>query len=304
MHSETTCSWLGDAVRDLEQLVEAAGPALQRRLRPAIARMARMNGGDGLRDALLRPGSTPFVRLVDAAAADLELADDPRVDLIGRATVMGYLYVRLQDDLVDEEALVDRACVYAMEAALAEHIRLMADAGAPPSVWRARSRVMARFAAFSAREVDERNANEGAPAELVGEKFLGIAVPLMALATFAGRDTLHDELVIYVVHLGTALQMINDVLNAAEDRTAGRTTPLLRWVGNVDATDLNTFRAALQSHPATRRALDLAYTEAGRAAELATRHELGRLALLADGVRQLVARTHHRLLGQVLGVHA
>lgn len=304
MHSDATCSWLDDAARDVARLVDDTEPALQRRLRPLVERIARMNGGDGLRDALLRPGSTPFVRIIDAAALDLGLAGDPRVASIGRATVMSYLYVRLQDDLVDEEALIDRASVYAMEVALAEHLRHLADAGVPAKFWRARSRVMARFAAFAAREVDERGAAEGAPAERHGDKFLPLAVPLLALASLAGRDALHDVLIDHVVHLGAALQVINDVLNAAEDRAAERTTPFLRWLGPLDAPDLGAFRAAVQAHPATDRALALARAQAGRAASLAAAHELARLAGLAGAVERLVDRTRPRLLGLQLGIQA
>ncbi|WP_437275227.1 hypothetical protein WME90_28740 [Sorangium sp. So ce375] len=303
MHSEAICSWLDDAIRDLARLREGAGPALRRRLDAALGRIARMNGGEGVRDALERPGATPFVRLVDAAAVDFGLAGDPRAGLVGRATVMEYLYVRLQDDLVDEEAIVDRASVYAMEAALAFHLALLAEAQIPRAAWLARSRLMARFADTSAQEIDERCAPDGMPAERAGEKFLGMAIPLIALASFAGRDDLHDDLSAFVVHLGAALQMVNDILNAAEDRAAGRTTPLLRWIGAVDGGDANTLRAALLGHPATARALDLARAEAERAAALAGRRGLERLAALAQGARATVDRTSERLLGQMLGIH-
>ena len=143
-------SWLPDAVRDLHALATSPCPAIARRVAPAVERISRMNGGAGASDALMRSGSTPFVRLVDAFAADLGLAGDPRAALIGRSTVLGYLYVRLQDDLVDEEAMVDRASVYAMEAALSAHVDLLAQAGVPAHVFRVRSALMARFAACAA----------------------------------------------------------------------------------------------------------------------------------------------------------
>jgi hypothetical protein len=304
MHSDTTCSWLDDAVGDLARLGEGVGPALRGRLDAALGRIARMNGAAGVREAFERPGSTPFVRLVDAAAADLGLDGDPRAALIGRATVLAYLYVRLQDDLVDEEALVDRATVFVMEAALSAHLALLAEAQIPREAWQARARLMTRFADTAAQEVDDRHAPDGLPPERSGEKFLAMAVPLVALASLAGRGELHEDLTDLVVHLGVALQMVNDVLNAAEDRAAGRATPLLRWMDAPDGGDVNAFRAAVLAHPATTRALDLARAEADRAAAIAARRGLGQLSRLARGTRAAIDCTGDRLLGQMLGVHA
>ncbi len=303
MTTEPTCSWLADAILDLQRLLDS-GPALRRRLAPAIDRIATMNGGTSLADALLRPGTTPFVRLIDATAADLGLTDDPRIELIGRATLMGYLYVRLQDDLVDEETLVDRASVFAMEVALAEHVRLLALAGVPSAFWIERSRIMARFADVAAREVDSRATAVEFPLELCGEKFLGMSVPLVALAALAGRDELGATLIEFVVHVGTTLQLVNDLLNAAEDHASGRTTPVLRWMANALAgtSSLNEVRAVLLAHPAWTRALELARRQADEARMLAVTAGLPRLAQLAEGIARQVERTDQRLLGQVLGV--
>ncbi|HVV84530.1 MAG TPA: hypothetical protein VHE35_15785 [Kofleriaceae bacterium] len=292
-------SWLPDAVADLRALATSPCEAIARRIAPAVERISRMNGGAGASDALVRSGSTPFVRLVDAFAADLGLAGDPRTALVGRSTVLGYLYVRLQDDLVDEEALVDRASVYAMEAALAAHLDLLARAGVPVRVFAARSVLMARFAAFAARECDERGRDDGAAAERTGEKFLGMAVPLVALAALAGRHDLDDELAALIVDLGTALQMINDVLNAAEDHAAGRTTPLLRWIGASSFT-----RAGLIGHPAVHRALAVARAAATRAATRASALGLPHTTDVVDETGALVERTSERLLAHVLGLCA
>ena len=307
MPSTTTCSWLDDAIGDVEHLVATAGAGAGRRVGVVVSRLERMNGGTSLRDALLRPGSTPFVPLIDALAADLGLAGDPRVARIGRATLLLYVYVRIQDDLVDEEALVDRASVFAMEATLAAHLARLAEAGLPQAAWAARSRVMARFAAVAADEVDARAAGAGLAPERAGEKFLAMAVPLVALASAAGRDALHDDLSTWVVHVGTALQMINDVLNAAEDHAAGRPTAVLAWARAdlaAAADTPNRVRAALVGHPAVDRALDVAADAAARAWALAERHELPRLADIAAGVAAQVGRTRERLLGLMLGVQA
>lgn len=116
-----------------------------------------MNGGTSLLDALGRPATTPFVPLIDACAKDLGLAGHPSVARLGRATVLLYAYVRVQDDLVDEPDRVDRASVYAAEALLARHLALFAEATTDPRAHALRSEVMARFAAVAAAEVDARS---------------------------------------------------------------------------------------------------------------------------------------------------
>jgi hypothetical protein len=194
-----------------------------------------------------------------------------------------------------------------MEAALAAHLARLAEAGLPQAAWAARSRVMARFAAVAADEVDARAAGAGLAPERAGEKFLAMAVPLVALASAAGRDALHDDLATWVVHVGTALQMINDVLNAAEDHAAGRPTAVLAWArADVAAAAAapNRVRAALVGHPAVDRALDVAADAAARSWALAERHGLPRLAGIAAGVAAQVGRTRERLLGLMLGVQA
>lgn len=302
MTTGATCSWLPDAVADLEALAAHPNPALARRLGGAVRRLARMNGGSGLLDALGRPGTTPFVALVDAATADLGLAGDERAARIGRATVLLYLYVRLQDDLVDEEELVDRASVYAMEAALSAHLEQLAAAGLPPSGWRARSSLMERFARVAASEVELRAAGRALPAEAAGEKFLAMGVPLVALAALADRPELMAPLTELVIALGNALQMVNDVLNAAEDHMARRPSALLDWLDPPAGLPGNALRARLLSHPAMARALALAGGEARRAFALCEAHGLPSLRSIAEAVARTAERTSERLLGLMLGV--
>lgn len=302
MTTEERCSWLDDAVGDLEALERSSGPAIGRRLGAALSLLARMNGGQGLRHALLQPGTTPFVRLVDAAASDLGLRGDPRAGLVGRATVLLYLYVRMQDDLVDEEARVDRPYVYAMEVALARHVALLAEASLSSETQRLRADLMARFARVAADEVDRRAVGEPLPVEALGDKFLPMAVPLVALASIADREALSPDLVAWVQHVGAALQLVNDVLNAAEDHALGRPTSLLAALAPpTRAHQGNALRAAILADPATHAALDRARTTAEHARALAARQHLPGLARIAEGVAASVDRTDARLLGLMLG---
>ncbi|MFO0547554.1 MAG: hypothetical protein U0271_04145 [Polyangiaceae bacterium] len=302
MTIEETCSWLDEAVRDLELLPTLAGGGVGRRLGAAVARLARMNGGAGLRDAFTRPGTTPFVRLVDAAARDLRLTGDNRVSLIGRSTALLYLYVRLQDDLVDEETVVDRASVFAMEFVLAHHLTMLSQAGLSERAFGVRGEVMASFARVAADEVDLRERGLCLPAERLGDKFLPMAVPLVALASAAGREDLTESLVDWVRAIGGALQQVNDVLNAAEDRALGRPTALLSAVApEVRALEGNALRAGLLADPATRAALESARHATEEARTRAMSLGLGELAQLAGGVTYNIVRTEERLLAIMLG---
>lgn len=296
--------WISDAVRDLETLARTSPPALRGRLDEALSRMARMNGAQTLREALVRPASTPFVAAIDACAEDLGLTDDPRVALMGRATVALYAYVRLQDDLVDEPDRVDRASVFAAEALLSEHLTHFASAVHDPRAHAWRARIMRRFAGVAATEVDDRD--RGAADEdlgWMGEKFLPMAVPLAGMAVTAGREELVASLVEFVREVGSALQLVNDAFNVAEDVAGGRTTPVIRWMraSKVD-TDEATARAALLSDAVLSRVL----TEARRFTDAATARAgdegLKALAGVARHARVMVDRTPERLCRLMLGM--
>ncbi len=303
--------WLSAAVDELAGLSASVSPALRRRLDATFARLARMNGGSSLLDALQRPASTPFVALIDAFARDLGLADHPAVPLLGRSTVLLYAYVRVQDDLVDEPERIDRASVYAAEALLARHLTLFAAATSSPAAFAWRSALMCRFAEVAATEVDERDGglNDAAPDDValdwMGEKFLPMAVPLVGLAAVAGRLDRVDALVGFVRELGTALQLINDAFNLAEDSAGGRSTPVIRWLtaAGVDPTGPLAL-ARLLAHPVHERVM-LAATHHAEAAEARARAE-GWLqgAVIARRVRAMIDAVPERLLRLTLGLSA
>lgn len=294
--------WLSEAVTDLERVRLAAAPAVRRRIDEALGRLARMNGASGLREAFTRPATTPFVALVDACAHDLGLAGDPRVALLGRSTVLGYAYIRVQDDLVDEPDRVDRASVYAAEALLAEHLRLFARAAPSAEAFAWRSDIMARFADVAADEVDTRGAAiEDGDLGWMGVKFLPMAVPLAAMATLAGAGCAHD-LVEFVREVGTALQLVNDVYNAPEDAAGGRSTPLLRWLAaeGIDASD-PALRARLFASAALARSLTEARRSIASASRRAADAKLPGLAVVAAQALAMVDRCPERLCRLMLG---
>lgn len=294
--------WVDEGVDDLHRLARDAPPALRRRLEAQLARMSRMNGAADLRDVLTRPASTPFVPLIEACADDLGLADDPRAALVGRSTVALYAYVRLQDDLVDEPALVDRASVYAAEALLSLHLRHLAAAAPEAGVMALRSEILLRFAGVAAAEVDDRGADvTDGDLGWMGEKFLPMAVPLAALAVVAGRPHLADGLVALVREAGCALQLLNDLYNVAEDAAGARPTPLLRWLvaEGVD-TAAPRLRARVFEARSFARCLDHARGFAAQACERAAAMELPRVGAVARGVGAMVDAAPERMMRQLL----
>lgn len=289
--------WVDDAVGDLERLAQTSAPALRRRLDAQLGRMARMNGAASLREALTRPASTPFVALIDACAGDLGLADDPRTALVGRSTVALYVYVRVQDDLVDEPDVVDRASVYVAEALLAEHLALLAAAAPEAEVMALRGEILRRFADVAATEVDDR----GAPADdgdlgWMGDKFLPMAVPLAALAVIAGRRAQVPALVGLVRDAGCALQLVNDIYNVGEDAAGGRSTPLLRWLA-AEGVDLGAprLRARVIETRGFARSLDEARRFAARAEARAKVLELPGVGAVAARVGAMVDAAPERM---------
>lgn len=291
--------WLDDAVADLSTL--SGEPALDRLIDRCLDRL-RARDPD-LARLLRHPASTPFVALVDAVGADLA-APPAAVAALGRATVWLYLYVRVQDDLVDEPRRVHRSMVYAQEWLLARHLELFAAAA--PGALPDRSALMRRFAAVGAREAALRAQGAAPEGEAwMGEKFLPMAVPLVGLAHVAARPGLGRTLEEVVVRFGTGLQLVNDVLNVREDHAAGRPTPVLRALDQAGACLGDELLAArLLAHPTLPALLERARGEMAAAADLAEAAGLRATAAVVWRSVQMAEQAPRRLMGLVLGVAA
>ena len=298
-------AWIDEAVADLERVTREAAPPLRRRMEAALGRVGGMNGARSVREALLRPASTPFVALVEACARDLGLAGDPRAALLGRSMVLLYLYVRVQDDVVDEPDRVDRASVYAAEAFLAEHLARFTEAVSTPAAMAWRGRIMRRFAEVAAAEIDDRARLDEGDLDLswMGEKFLPMAVPLVGMAIAADREDAVEDIVAMVREIGTALQLVNDLFNVAEDAALGRPTPVIRWLreAGVDPAS-GALRATLLSHPVCARSMNEARRYTDLAADRARRGGHEALAEIAEHARSMVDRAPERLCRLMLGM--
>lgn len=290
-------SWVDQAVADLESIAQRVSPALRRRVESALERVATMNGASSLREALVRPASTPFVALVDACAIDLGLQHDPRTALLGRAMVVSYLYVRVQDDIVDEPDKVDRSAVYAAEVFLGEHLRLYSAAVPTREAMEWRSNLMERFAEVAAAEIDQdASVSQPDSTAWMGAKFLPMAVPLAGLALAVDRPLVADAITKIVVEMGTALQFLNDMYNVAEDAKQGHMTPILRRLvrSGVDLGSSN-LRATLLSHPDFRAWVTEARDYAQRAESMANEAGLSAVASVARKVGSMVDAAPDRM---------
>lgn len=272
-----------------------------------------MNRGLSLAESLRAPSATPFVRLIEAYRADLGLSEgDPRLLGIGEGTLLLYFYLRVQDDIVDEPALADRGDVYTMEVLSSASVRAFGGAvGEHRAFFDFRERVLRSFASAAAWEVDVAwregpilSANEPVP-WFLGRKFLPLAVPLGALAFCAGRGADAAQIEAFVVELGSGLQIVNDVLNIAEDHAAKRVSPVLRRLYEDGRAEPSmpggAVRAVLLSGSVFDEAMESARVQLVAASETALRMGAGTLASEAGARVDFLDRVPAMLLSLCLG---
>jgi hypothetical protein len=307
--------WFTRAVGRVSAHVSALPPELRARASAVASALARRNGGCDLASAFTAPGAAPYPRLTDAYRDDLGLSpEDPRLDRIGEGAVYLYLHVRAQDDLIDDPATWDASFTYAASAFAAASLRAFAAALPGEARFFAfREAVMLAFLGAAAWELDVMRVptaalSPGASAEAtarLGYKLAPIAIPLGALALAAGEPAHLDLLLPFVGALGEGLQIVNDVLNVAEDHASGRATPVLAWLyagGRAEAaTPAGLVRALFLSDPALEQAQGRAHEALARAAALARALPAPRLATATLAASELVEVAPARLLALTLG---
>ena len=130
------------------------------------------------------------------------------------------------------------------------------------------------LAAVSAWEIDSSRRTDLAiaagraeeDARRLGDKLGPIGVPLAACAAAAREDQAFDWIRALARHLGGALQIANDLLNARDDHAGRRLTPALAslYAGGRVSPEDEPFRVwlALASDPSLDRMLAIAKREA------------------------------------------
>ncbi len=225
--------WLRPACRQVNDLLVRGldGAGLRTRATKVLHTLLDGLGLPDLERLALHPAATPFVPLLDALARDLGVPpSDPRLQACGDATLLSYLHVRVQDDVVDEPGRWDMSYTFVADTFAAASVDAFVRATAGPSCaafFAFRARALQRFFAVAVAELDARKDGAALDEQRLAEKFLPLAVCLGALAFAVGRDALAGVLTEVVLGLGQALQRANDLLNATEDWAACRRTPAL-----------------------------------------------------------------------------
>lgn len=298
-------AWLEPAIARVDAQLTQTPPPLDAQLRRALQHLLSRHGAPRLLDLVLGAAATPFVPLLDALARDLGVGEHERcLVFIGEATLLSYLHVRLQDDVVDEPRDWGRESVFAIEvlscASVAAFARGCGEAASDFLSFRAP--VMNRFAASAAEELACRRTNRPLDAARIADKFLPLAPCLAAVAFAARRPTLAEPLVQLVLTLGDALQTANDLLNVAEDTGGARSTPV------VDALEAQgelaqhaPARLALLSSAVLERHLAHAHAALAQAIALTHRFELPHLGRVVAARRHFLDSIPTRLLQLQLG---
>lgn len=303
--------WFPPAMRATEQLFFAFQPPLANRLARFAQRLSQQNGAMNITDGLRAMVATPGPAVLEALREDYQLSPtDPPVQAIGEATLALYFFLRLQDDIVDEQDLFDRADVYAMEIFRSASQRAFARALDGLSEFFAfYEQTMNAFASVATWEVDFVRAQAKSEIDLtrIGQKFLPMAIPLGALALLTQHTAHLEPLTEFVTQLGTGLQIVNDLLNVKEDHASQRRTPILQWLAASGAvTPQNSAtqaRLALMASDVLNRALDCAHQAMQKAERGALEIGAENLAAIARNRNDYVASVPRRLMALHLQVN-
>jgi hypothetical protein len=220
---------------ELGRLVAAIGPRLGRRLDELI----RTHGFD--QDHLAHPLNQPIVLLTRWVADSPILStgvDGSAVDALTLATIIGYLYVRVQDDVVDEGTDDDPAAMLLADALLVRHVALVArEAGDSARFWDFFERTA--WAYGDAMLLERELHRPGAPYretdfDAVIRRSEPIVIPSAVLLDRSDRWE-HLPRLLAFAHLVTrAGQLVDDLRDAARDRDSGNYTWVVREMGGLD----------------------------------------------------------------------
>ncbi|MDI1483921.1 hypothetical protein [Polyangium sp. y55x31] len=191
---------------------------------------------------------------------------DDALPRILAGTMLGYVYVRIQDDVLDDPERADRELLLLGNACFTGMLGLLrAAVGDHRGFWDAFDRAFVTFSRFTALEQRVVRADEPYPEALFEEHCDKVAfarVPLLAVAALVDRlDAAEPEISRLVHRLGVAYGLANDVLGWPRDLLAGQRTYLLAEAG-LDHASLA--RIAAEPEGASRDAAREQLTEALR----------------------------------------
>jgi hypothetical protein len=176
--------------------------------------------------------------LFDSLVAKQLLPADARSKLVQilAGTIQGYLYIRTQDDVLDEPARADHdlllfgnACCSGMIRAYATALGDRADA-----FWPMYDRAMVDFSRLTLAErhaVMRDDPYEIKQFEEHADKVSFARIPMLAVVALASRLDLQPLITTLVHQLGIAYGLTNDVVGWPRDLRAGQRTYLLAAAG-------------------------------------------------------------------------
>lgn len=220
---------------ELRTLPEAFGP----RLGPQLEALLTKHGFGP--DRLAHPLNQP-IALLTRWVADSSILSGPvdatTVVELSVATVVGYLYVRVQDDVIDEGSADPAAAMLLADALLVRHVALMArHAESSTRFWEFFERMAWAYgdAMLLERELHEPASAYGeAEFDAVLRRSEPIVIPAAVLIDRADRWD-HLPRLVEFAHLVTrAGQLVDDLRDAATDRAAGNYTWAVRELGGLD----------------------------------------------------------------------
>jgi len=206
----------------LERL-EARPPATRRMLLQVLESWRPRVDGDPSTLFLGVHGSPAFEMLCWVAESAGLKPDGAETRAAADAMLVLYFAVRIQDDIVDDDA--DRLGAYLQQVLTAEAMADLAQIADADAL----AQVAGTLAAFSeaalldARARLEPSGPTGVALSHQGHKYLPLSVPLLALSPPSMRNSIREV----VIRAGEAFQLTNDLLGLKGDLARGLSSPAL-----------------------------------------------------------------------------
>jgi hypothetical protein len=190
-------------------------------------------------DLLTNRDMFPSIPLIWWMGEALGVEDHQVMADLSEGAFYGYLYFRLQDDVMDEQArntgglLVANVCIERFHEIYRRHFAL--DSNFWP-LWRQLIQTYSATTLWELRRrFDTRRIYTSNDLERLGDKFIPAAAPPVAVACLAGREDVTGEVVELVKCLGRGLQLVNDHKGIAHDfRTRNYTAVISEILMGVD----------------------------------------------------------------------
>jgi hypothetical protein len=176
-----------------------------------------------------------------AAAVGFDRVERAAVVLdVVESTVMGYLYVRVHDDLMDEGVGEPTSAMLVADAFLVRHNALLATHVSSARFWDLHERTAAAYseAMLLEREVSRREAEYGADEfDRVLDRSQPLVLPGAALLDLADQWSLLPALQRFIHHTVRAGQLVDDTIDCEHDLAAGNHTWVVRLLNGEDGRD-------------------------------------------------------------------